>query len=143
MSCNHHVRALFLFPFMGPLLEPRTHFSTSLLFFLSPSRPSLFSTLFSPSPSAFSSCYLSKSVLPFQIHQMFSIQQCSRSGAVGCRTSKLLISLLVSVLNLRASAMNNRGASCKYYSWSKDLFRNQIKNEQRLDLYNVSNRYLK
>lgn len=102
--------------FTGSLHQPAFHkhifLHPSSTFFPHPdSTPFLFSTLLSPSPPAFASCYLSKIVLDFQIHQMFSVQQDSRSEAVGGRTFKLFISHLPSVANLGASAMNKASAS--------------------------------
>lgn len=136
MSCHQYLSTLLLFPFTGRLHEPAFHkhiflHLSSTILLHTDTTPSL-STLLSPSPPAFSSCYLSKSVLHFQIGQMFSIQQYSRSGAVGCRTLKLLISHLAWVANLRAFAMNDVGASCKSFFL---IFRNQIKNQQRPYLY--------
>lgn len=84
-------------------------FSISLLHLFT---PSLFPTLLSSSPPALASCYLSKSVLHFWIHQMFSIQQLPGSRSIGCRTLKLLISPLASLDNLKVSAMKEMSAFC-------------------------------
>lgn len=111
---------LFLLPFMEPLCEPAFYKHNFPMFLSSASlphpvcTPSSLSTLFPPSPPpAFSCCYLPNSVLHFQICQMFSIQQHSRSGAVFCRTVKLFISHLSLIADFRASATSKVGVSCK------------------------------
>lgn len=114
MSCHHHPRELFLFSYTIPSSAhiSKPHFSISLLHLFN---PSLFPTLLSPSPAALASCYLSKSVLHFQICQMFSVQQYPGSRPIGCRTPKLLISYLASLDNLKVSAMKEVGAFRKSF----------------------------
>lgn len=76
---------------------------------------SLLATLLPPSPPSFSCCYHPKSVQHFQMCQMVSVQLHSRSGAVGCRTVKLLISHSSSIAGTGASGMNDRSYCESYF----------------------------